>query len=60
MKILEMKQVGRHYYDPTNPSIVPQHKWVQVFRFQESFSQIVRTEELLILVIRESGSLATN
>ncbi|XP_071483412.1 piwi-like protein 1 [Diadema antillarum] len=26
MKILEMKQVGRHYYDPTNPSVVPQHK----------------------------------
>nr|XP_054773093.1 piwi-like protein 2 [Lytechinus pictus] len=26
MKILEMKQVGRHFFDPTRPAIVPQHK----------------------------------
>nr|NP_001107667.1 seali [Strongylocentrotus purpuratus]ABY58155.1 seali [Strongylocentrotus purpuratus] len=26
MKILQMKQVGRHFYNPTTPSIVPQHK----------------------------------
>ena len=26
MKILQMKQVGRYYYDPNKPANIPQHK----------------------------------
>ena len=26
MKILEMTEVGRHYYDPKRPVPIPQHK----------------------------------
>ena len=26
LRSLEMKQVGRHYYDPSSPIAIPQHK----------------------------------
>ena len=26
MKLLEMSQVGRYYYDPKRPAPIPQHK----------------------------------
>ncbi len=26
LRHLDLKQVGRHYYDPSNPIAIPQHK----------------------------------
>lgn len=26
MKLLQLKQVGRYYYDPNRPASIPQHK----------------------------------
>ena len=26
MRSLQMQQVGRYYYDPTRPALIPQHK----------------------------------